>query len=298
MKSFKFFTEEAIAEQAEMLMEKLITFGGKAYPKFGNVLIMAGGAGSGKGFVQQNLIGLEGRTFDPDALKKLASKSPLINKRVKDEFREDLKDLSSKLKDPENVSKLHAIIGDVLKLPNRREAAFFASVMTAAADRKPNIIFDTTLSEAGKLQKLSSQVTELGYDKKNIHIVWVVNDIEVAKKQNLERPRVVPTEILINTHRGASNTMGDILRMGKSLSNYMDGDLVFAFNKVGVDTELVKSKTLNKRGKEAFYVKDANYVYIKRAGKSLPPLDTLNKQMLAKVKEYVPKNIDWENLEL
>ena len=92
--------------------------------------------------------------------------------------------------------------------------------------------------------------------------------------------------------------MGDILRMGKSLSNYMDGDLVFAFNKVGVDTELVKSKTRNKRGDKAFYVKDANYVYIKRAGKSLPPLDTLNKQMLAKVKEYVPKNIDWENLEL
>ena len=298
MKSFKFFSEEFLEEQAEMLMEKLITFGGKAYPKFGNVLIMAGGAGSGKGFVQSNLIGMEGKSFDPDALKKLAGKSPLINKRVKDEFGVDLKDLGAKLKVPENVSKLHAIIGDALNLPNRKESAFFSSVMSAAADRKPNIIFDTTLKDAGKLQKLSSQVTELGYDKKNIHIVWVVNDIEVAKQQNLKRDRVVPTEILINTHRGASNTMGDILRMGKSLSNYMDGDLVFAFNKVGVDTELVKSKTLNKRGKEAFYVKDANYVYIKRAGKSLPPLDTLNKQMLAKVKEYVPKNIDWENLEL
>jgi len=58
MKSFKFFTEEALYEEAEMLMEKLITFGGKAYPKFGHVLIMAGGAGSGKGFIQQNLIGL------------------------------------------------------------------------------------------------------------------------------------------------------------------------------------------------------------------------------------------------
>lgn len=298
MKSFKFFSEEVLVEQAEMLMEKLITFGGKAYPKFGNVVIMAGGAGSGKGFVQSNLIGMEGKSFDPDALKKLAGKSPLINKRVKDEFGVDLKDLGTKLKVPENVSKLHAIIGDALNLPNRKQAAFFASVMSAAADRKPNIIFDTTLKDAGKLQKLSSQVTELGYDKKNIHIVWVVNDIEVAKQQNLKRDRVVPTEILINTHRGAANTMGDILRMGKSLGNYMDGDLVFAFNKVGVDTELVKSKTLNKRGDKAFYVKDANYVYIKRAGKSLPPLDTLNKQILAKVKEYVPKNIDWENLEL
>ena len=32
------------------LQEKLITFGKKAYPKFGNVVILAGGAGSGKGF--------------------------------------------------------------------------------------------------------------------------------------------------------------------------------------------------------------------------------------------------------
>jgi len=275
-----------------MLMEKLITFGGKAYPKFGNVLIMAGGAGSGKGFIQQNLIGLEGKSFDPDELKKLAGKSPLINKRVKDEFGVDLKDLGSKLKVPENVSKLHEIIGDALNLPNRKQAAFFASVMSADPERKPNIIFDTTLKDATKLQKLSRQVTELGYEKKNIHIVWVVNDIEMAKKQNLTRPRVVPAEILVNTHRGASNTMGDILKMGETLRKYMDGDIVFAFNKMNVDTELVKSD----HGGQ--YMKDADYVYIKRAGKSLPPLNTLNKQMLAKVKSYVPKNIDWENLEL
>ena len=37
----------------ELVMnEKLITFGGKAYPKFGQVVILAGGAGSGKGFVK------------------------------------------------------------------------------------------------------------------------------------------------------------------------------------------------------------------------------------------------------
>jgi len=292
MKSFKFFTEEALYEEAEMLMEKLITFGGKAYPKFGNVVIMAGGAGSGKGFVLSKLVGIEGKTFDPDQLKRLAGKSPLINKRVKEEFGVDLKELGSKLNIPENVSKLHEIIGDVLQLPSKKEAVFFTSVLTADSERKPNIIFDTTLKDAGKLQKLSKQVTDIGYDKKNIHIVWVVNDIQVALDQNARRSRTVPAEILINTHRGASNTMGDILRMGKSLGNYMDGDIVFAFNKVGVDSNVVRS------GRGGSFVKDANYVYVKRAGKDVPPLDSLNKDMLAKVKAYVPKNIDWENLEL
>ena len=292
MKSFKFFTEEALYEEAEMLMEKLITFGGKAYPKFGNVVIMAGGAGSGKGFVLSKLVGIEGKTFDPDQLKRLAGKSPLINKRVKEEFGVDLKELGSKLNIPENVSKLHEIIGDVLQLPSKKEAVFFTSVLTADSERKPNIIFDTTLKDAGKLQKLSKQVTDIGYDKKNIHIVWVVNDVQVALDQNARRSRTVPAEILINTHRGASNTMGDILRMGKSLGNYMDGDIVFAFNKVGVDSNVVRS------GRGGSFVKDANYVYVKRAGKDVPPLDSLNKDMLAKVKAYVPKNIDWENLEL
>lgn len=37
MKSFNEFNE--------YLLEKLITFGGKAYPKFGNVVILAGGGG-------------------------------------------------------------------------------------------------------------------------------------------------------------------------------------------------------------------------------------------------------------
>ena len=49
--------EEYISEQYEVLLEKLITFGGKAYPKFGNIVIMAGGAGSGKGFVKDKLVG-------------------------------------------------------------------------------------------------------------------------------------------------------------------------------------------------------------------------------------------------
>ena len=34
--------EEYIEAHFDILLEKLITFGGKAYPKFGNVVIMAG----------------------------------------------------------------------------------------------------------------------------------------------------------------------------------------------------------------------------------------------------------------
>ena len=281
--------EQYIEAQYEELLEKLITFGGKAYPKFGNVVIMAGGAGSGKGFVKDTLVGIEGYTFDVDDLKRLAVASPMIQKRVKKDLGQDLKKIGSDLTNPDNVGKLHAILGDYLNLDDRRMKTLYTSIMTAPPDRKPNIIFDVTLKDLQKLEKITRQVSAIGYPKENIHIVWVVNDIEVAKSQNKDpkRGRVVPTDILVNTHRGASSTMNDILNMGKGLRKYMDGDIAFVFNKVGVDTDLGKS------GKGGVYIKDANYFYVKRKGKPPTPVAKLEKEIRMKIVKYVPKGVDW-----
>ena len=291
MQSFNSFLNEEIlyaSQEAETLLEKLITFGGKAYPNYGHIVLMAGGAGSGKGFVLSNLVGLEGKVFDVDELKTLASKTPAIKRRVATELGVDIEDLSKNLKDPQNVEKLHDIMGNFLKIDQRKELAFYRGVLTAPEDRKPNIIFDMTLKSLDKLEKIAKDAAKLGYDKKNIHIVWVVNDIEVAQAQNAKRARTVPSEILINTHRGAANTMGDIINMGTRLKRYMDGDIVFAFNKVGVDAKLVKS------GKGGSYVKDANYFYVKRSGKNPLSIEKLDKSIRQKIKAYVPKNVDWD----
>lgn len=279
--------EKFMTEEYGELSEKLITFAKQAYPKFGNIVIMAGGAGSGKGFIKDKLVGLEGFTFDVDALKSLASKTPAIIKKVKDELGVDLSVLGANLKTPENVGKLHEIIGEYLNLDDKRTQALYASILTAAPDRKPNIIFDVTLKDLQKLEKITRQVKGLGYDPKLVHIVWIVNDIEVAQKQNAARARVVPAEILVNTHRGAAQTMLDIVNMGNSLKKYMDGDIVFAFNKVGVDSDLQKSD------KGGSYVKTANYFYIKRSGMPVMALDDINTDIRRKIADYVPKNIEW-----
>lgn len=280
--------EQFMVEEFGELSEKLITFAKQAYPKFGNIVIMAGGAGSGKGFIKDKLVGIEGFTFDVDALKTLAAKTPAIVKKVKDELGVDLTDLAGNLKTSENVGKLHQIIGEYLNLDDKRTQALYASILTAAPDRKPNIIFDVTLKDLQKLEKITRQVKGLGYDPKMVHIVWVVNDIEVAKVQNANRARVVPSEILINTHRGAAQTMHDIVGMGTSLKKYMDGDIVFAFNKVGVDADLQKS------GKGGSYVKTANYFYIKRSGMPVMALDDIDADIRRKIADYVPKNVEWK----
>ncbi len=73
MDTFKQFSEKLLNHEVEgQIDEALITFGGKAYPKFGQVVILAGGAGSGKGFVNSNLLGIDGKVFDVDALNGLA----------------------------------------------------------------------------------------------------------------------------------------------------------------------------------------------------------------------------------
>lgn len=315
MLSFKQF----MSENVEQLDEALITFGGKAYPRFGQVVIMAGGAGSGKGFVKDKLVGVEGYNFDVDELKLLATRTPGIIAKVKSELGIDISKLNpakvkNALKDPDNVYLLHTIIGDELRLDDKRKKALLASAMTAPEDRKPNIVFDVTMKSLTQLQKYTLPLQKIGYKKENIHIVWVVNDIEVAKAQNAKRDRTVPPQILISTHRGASQTMGDIITMGDELRKYMDGELVFAFNKVNVDSELVSgtvygpnptvdgkamgpTKSGRKIGmagqtKGGSYIVDANYVYVKRQGKAVDK-EKLTKDLRAKLSSYVPPDVNW-----
>lgn len=300
----------------EVVQEKLITFGNKAYPKFGNVVILAGGAGSGKGFQLGGLIGIDGKVFDVDELKKLALKIDWITKILKDQYNID-PDQKDIMRNPDVVSKLHEVIADELKLPDKRQAAFFASVITADPERKPNIIFDVTLKNMKKLDSLTRHVSALGYKKENIHIVWIMNHIDVALKQNAERERVVHKEILLNTHQGASLTMKSILDMGDSLKKWMDGDIWFSFNQINVDTEIVGSgkdekgrkrfstdkfekddaedKFIDFKGEKykaigrggSFWV-DATYLKVKSKGKPQSSSSEIDKDLYRKIKEYVP----------
>ncbi|URP85977.1 hypothetical protein ECF1_0025 [Enterobacter phage EC-F1] len=276
MKSFKDFTS---------LDEALITFGGKAYPKFGQVVILAGGAGSGKGFTLEKLLGIEGITLDVDALKKLVMGSTKLAAEIKAKTGHDVKTMN--LKNPDNVATLHHVIADVFNVSNKNQARVYAGIAAAPEDRKPNLIFDVTLKSMSKLASIARDVETLGYKKENIHIVWVMNDVHIAMQQNLKRDRVVPKEILMDTHEGAALTMAKILNMGDSLKQYMDGDIWISFNKVGIDSEIKKSD------KGGMFVVKSNYIKVKAKGKPQKSIDQLDKELVAKVAAYAPKTDTW-----
>ena len=106
IKTFSEFLSETNASvDSQELMEALITLGGKAYPTSGNVVFMAGGGGSGKGFVIKNLLGLEGKIFNVDKLKRFALKSSLIKQKA-ELYDIDLDAID--LTDSNDVTALHA----------------------------------------------------------------------------------------------------------------------------------------------------------------------------------------------
>lgn len=267
------------------LEEKLMVFGKKAYPKFGNVLILAGGAGSGKGFVTSKLVGMEGIVLDVDRVKELVMASTKLSARIKRETGHDISQFD--LKKPENVSTLHNLLASEYKTTKKMDKRVFDGVLAAPEGRKPNIIFDVTLKDMGKMAQIAKQVRDLGYEKENVHIVWVMNKVDVAIDQNNKRSRTVPLEILVSTHEGAAITFKNLMAMGEGAKNYADGDWYIAFNQVGVDSELAKS------GKGGSYIKEANYIRVKQQGKAPMKATELDKAIVGKIADYIPNPETW-----
>ena len=283
MKSFKEFTE---------LDEALITFGGKAYPKFGQVVIQAGGAGSGKGFIQSKLLGIEGKVINVDDVKKWVGKSVQLVSLIKAKTGIDISYAALPLSDPKNTSILHDIISNVMGITDKVEASLFKSIATSAPDRKPNLIFDVTLKDLDKLDRITRNVMPLGYEKDNIHIVWIVTPIEKARQQNIARGaskpegRMVSDEILLSTHKGAAITLHDLIySVDVSLAKYMNGDMWIAFNNANVDSTVKKSSAGG-----SFIAKGAQYVKVKKQGS---PIQIPEKELAQKIASYVPKVTGW-----
>jgi hypothetical protein len=58
-----------------------------------------------------------------------------------------------------------------------------------------------------------------GYNPANIHMIWVLTNYQVAIKNNADRKRVVPADIMFQTHKGAAHTMFEIIKnKGKKLA--------------------------------------------------------------------------------
>jgi hypothetical protein len=127
-------------------------------------------------------------------------------------------------------------------------------------------------------------LTDIGYKPENVHIVWVLADYSVAIEQNKSRERVVPEDIVFQTHTGAAETMRNII--AGDLPKNVDGEIYVIFSDKRLSVAMGSS---NKNG----YVNITDFLYskIKDSGKPIKSESQIKKDVFMLAREMVPANV-------
>ena len=262
---------------SQYLQEKLIMY--QQGKKYGQIVFLAGGAGSGKGFAIKNF--MQGELFkirDVDEWKKAFMKMA----DVKDKFPE-IKGLN--LKNPKDVYKMHMFV----KKNGIKDKSLDLLLRDANSDRLPNIMFDITMKDASDIGDVIPKLVEAGYDSKNIHLTWVLTNYAVAIVNNRNRERVVPEDIMLLSHEGAAKSMYDVIR-GK-LPRGLNGGVRVILNNRENTIPYVDPKTKEpiRTMHGDMIIKDFTYLTFKREGKTIAPEADVKRELLGWISANIPK---------
>ena len=264
-----------LAEQ--YLEEKLIMYNqGKRY---GQIVFLAGGAGSGKGFAIANFMEKEKfKVRDVDEWKKAFMKIA----DTQDKYPE-IKGL--KLSNPRDVAKIHKFV----KKLGIKEKSIDLMLADANSRHLPNIMFDITMKDTSNIDVVMPKLIKAGYDAKNIHLTWVLTNYAVAIINNRNRERVVPEDIMLLSHEGAATSMYDVIK-GK-LPKGLNGSVRVILNNRDNTIPYVDPDTKKpmKTSQGNLLVKDFTYLTFKKEGKSIGPEMDVKRQLLGWIAANVPK---------
>ena len=264
-----------LAEQ--YLEEKLILYNqGKRY---GQIVFLAGGAGSGKGFAIRGFMEKEKfKVRDVDAWK-----SAFIKLADTTDKYPEIKGLS--LKNPRDVMKIHKFVKD----KGIKEKSLDLLLRDVNVRNAPNVIFDITMKDTSNIDAVMPKLIKAGYDAKNIHLTWVLTNYAVAIVNNQNRPRVVADDIMLLSHEGAAISMYEVIK-GK-LPRGLNGGVRVILNNIENTIKWVdpdtKKPMLTKQGN--IKVKDFTYLTLKKEGKSIGPEMNVKRQLLGWIAANVPK---------
>ena len=188
----------------DYILENTVVGFGRKTPQYGECIILAGGPGSGKGFIK-NIIDADFKTFDVDELKV-----KYVKMLKQGKLNDELKDFDwSK---PEDVTDLHMRVKDHGWKDKQINLIFRNKYNTEkeANNSKilPNILFDRVSGKIEDITEIATRAKTLGY---NVTVVWVLCNIDIAKINNQVRDRRVSEEdVLIPNHKAAYKTLTDL----------------------------------------------------------------------------------------
>ena len=290
--------------KAYELVEKQILYNKGA--KYGQIVFLAGGAGSGKGFAVQHFMqGSEFKIRDVDELKiafqkldalgKFTTQDLLdkygdkISEKDKELIQRELTDKNLKmgelnLKTPTHVYILHVLI----RATDVKNKTLDLMLAGAEKGQLPNLIFDSTFKEVSDMTDVLPKLFAAGYEPKNIHVSWVLTNYQIAIKNNKSRARVVPEDILLATHAGAAQTVYNLV--STSMPPSVQGGVYVILNNPENTIFIVDPKTnkayKDKKGNPV--IKDFKYLTLKEPGKPAKKELDVKKQLLTWIRDNVP----------
>jgi len=294
-------------EITNSLQEKLINYNNGA--KYGQIVFLAGGAGSGKGFAISNFMNSSDyKIRDVDELKLAFQRLDDLNIFTTEELLLKYKDkLSAKdlkhiedhvlskgyslrdlnLRTPEHVYALHVLV-DATGVKDKT-----LDLLLGSSDKRnlPNIIFDTTFKDTKEIENTVPKLIEFGYQPNDIHITWVLTNYEIAIKNNAGRARVVPADIMLKTHMGAAKTIATLAKDG--LPETVNGGFYVVLNNPENTMFAVDPKTEKhyKTVKGTRVVTDFMYLTLKKPGKAMVNDTNIKKQLYDWINQNVPKEV-------
>jgi hypothetical protein len=201
---------------------KPIIFGGESYPKYNNAIIMMGG--TNKRRVVENLMQIEGEVFNCERGLEIALRSEKAKKKLMGwGFDIDTLDMTKR----KNITDVYQKLESMGELKRGFPSDDFSISQLSNGDNKPNIIDIDEVEDGIDFYNLVFRIKNYNYDKKKIHIVWVIEDFEDVKQRNLNSNdgRVISDIDLMVTHEGTARLMLEFLNGSLNLSEYMDGDI-------------------------------------------------------------------------
>jgi len=266
--------------ELDLLLEKQMIFN-KGAP-YGQIVFMMGGSRSGKGFVIDNF--MQGKKFKRRDVDKFKDTILKIAK-LKNKYQE-IQNLN--LKNPNDVFLLHRF----LEKKHIIDKTLDNLLIDLKKDRLPNIIFDRTGKTIDNIMKRIQPLKDVGYKPKDIHLVWVLSNYKISLQRNkkqseIEGGRVVPEDVLLQTHKGAADTMNKIIQGKTKLigTNAINGEVKIVLNNPE-NTIFWKDEDGNDiltTGGEKV-IKGFSYLTLKKAGKKITGIrglkDTIYKWIL------------------
>jgi dephospho-CoA kinase len=264
------------------LDEKLIILGKGS--KKGQIIFLAGGAASGKGFAINRFIDSSSYIIrNPDDIKKRFLNFKNLGKKYP-----ELKGLQ--LKNPKDVEQLHFFIKNK-KIADKRLELLLNDMKK---NELPNIIFDRTFRNTENISSLLPILLAAGYEPKNIHVVWVLANYKIAIERNKNRERVVPEDVLIHAHIGAAKTMTELFSGNSKFvgKKAVDGDIKIVLNNpeesIFFKDEEGKDITKTNTGKLAA-LKSFSYITMKKSGKPIITDLVVREKLSSWIDQNTPK---------